>query len=658
MTNSPFIFASPNPYKSGFDFAPWGGIEGFLEASKTGQTGNVTSLKKFVPDLAHAVDMTAVAISSLPFDILDKNDDVFDTSANWKNNLGGLPNPQKLIYLIASSLCGGAAYLIPWRTTKMIVNLQYCAPGTIQPYIDINGLQWFDRTAQRGKTEKIYPNKIIYFWLPDSDVEIGPAENHPLGNATLDAQVIWNMKNTMRMYGERGFVPITLLGAKGMVNQGEREKAEGFFDRLLRGGFNVLAKIVNSDALSLIRVGAGMDELKQSYIELRRDAKESVSDSFGIPTALFMSDNAFASEFDALRKQWYTASRFVGIKQTIEETFTDQLFKPYGYKMRFNLEALEIFQEDESKRAESLGSLVSSIADNPEVAQLGMSILGYDLDKAQQEQLEKLISAKEEARQNVAEQTKPPVAEQGEPVVAESEEEQEPKKSFDLTADEIKDLALWYDRARQWHAKGKGTAVDWECKHLRETIAAPIRLRLADAKNEGDIAAAFVIGETTTPAPVYQPVPDNTEAIKALALTIERAIVAANVEPTVAHGRDEMIINITNPANVDMTSKETIAAVKAMTENLAAMKQAVANPLPPPNVTFAPIIHPSEVAFAPVIHPSEVAVSVTNTVQPTPVENNITVQPSDVVIQKEERKPRKATIKRGADGKITEIESK
>ncbi|HLE92716.1 MAG TPA: phage portal protein [Anaerolineales bacterium] len=832
MTNSPFIFASPNPYKSGFDFAPWGGIEGFLEASKTGQTGNVTSLKKFVPDLAHAVDMTAVAISSLPFDILDKNDDVFDTSANWKNNLGGLPNPQKLIYLIASSLCGGAAYLIPWRTTKMIVNLQYCAPGTIQPYIDINGLQWFDRTAQRGKTEKIYPNKIIYFWLPDSDVEIGPAENHPLGNATLDAQVIWNMKNTMRMYGERGFVPITLLGAKGMVNQGEREKAEGFFDRLLRGGFNVLAKIVNSDALSLIRVGAGMDELKQSYIELRRDAKESVSDSFGIPTALFMSDNAFASEFDALRKQWYTASRFVGIKQTIEETFTDQLFKPYGYRMRFNLEALEIFQEDEVKRNESLVSFVTAVTTDPEVADLGMSFMGYDLDKVQQGKMDRIIARKEEARLAVVEQMKPPVAEQSKPVETELEDmkafkageysamialripdlikaeiqskytfadeellkdlhitlvylgdnrtidkldviravsdlgmfqspikgrlqglarfvsdgendpvvmtfdsPQAPKlynmlcglldnyhvpyhkdygfiphmtlayipknsdlpvetiepieinfsevyyvdgevwfpvdlvgyenksatasNAANLTADEIKDLALWYDRARQWYAKGKGTAVDWECKHLRETIAAPIRLKLADAKSEADIAAAFVIGETTsTPVPIYQSVPDNTEAIKALALTIERAIVAAKVEPTGTHGRDEMIINITNPANVDMTSKETIAAVKAMTENLAAMKQAVETPLPPPNVTFAPVIHPSEVAVSVTNEVQTPIVNVTNTVQPAPVENNITVEPSDVVIQKEERKPRKATVKRGADGKITEIESK
>ena len=43
-----------------------------------------------------------------------------------------------------------------------------------------------------------------------------------------------------------------------------------------------------------------------------------------------------------------------------------------------------------------------------------------------------------------------------------------------LPADELKDLSLWYSKAKAWHRKGKGNAVDWENKHLREDIAAPI----------------------------------------------------------------------------------------------------------------------------------------------------------------------------------------
>ena len=60
-----------------------------------------------------------------------------------------------------------------------------------------------------------------------------------------------------------------------------------------------------------------------------------------------------------------------------------------------------------------------------------------------------------------------------------------------LSAEELKDLALWYSKAKTWHLKGKGNAVDWENKHLREEVAAPIRMKLANAKNELDIMHAF-----------------------------------------------------------------------------------------------------------------------------------------------------------------------
>lgn len=62
-----------------------------------------------------------------------------------------------------------------------------------------------------------------------------------------------------------------------------------------------------------------------------------------------------------------------------------------------------------------------------------------------------------------------------------------------MSPDETKDLALWYSKAKAWHLKGKGNAVDWENKHLREEIAAPIRLRLASARNELDIVKAFEV---------------------------------------------------------------------------------------------------------------------------------------------------------------------
>lgn len=541
MTN-PFIRVE-DAERKGFDFSPWGGIDGFLKASQAGGQGNGASLKRLVPDLAHAVDMTATAISSLPFELVpikesDEKDEqgkrkpveAFEKSSDWQNKLGGMPNPQRLIYLIASSLCGGKAYVVPTRTSRAIFDLQFCAPHTVTPQIRRDGLQYFDRATDQGKTDQYKPDQLLYFWLPDSDVEIGPALNHPLGNAALDSQLILAMKSTLRQYGERGFVPITLLGAKGMPSGDERTKAEGFFDRLLRGGFDVLAKIVNADALTLIPVGAGMEQLKQSYLEIRRDAKESIADSFGIPPSMFMSDKAYASEMDVLMRQWYSDSRFVSIYQTIQEVFTDQLFKRYGYKWRFTPDSLDIFQEDENQKAASLGTIVTAISTDPAIAKWGMSVLGYELNQKQEADLDALITTKEEEKKQEQEQAAAQMEQDAQlqrEAIASKKPAATPAKSFDLSADELKDLALWYDKAKSWHLKGKGAAVDWENKHLREEVAAPIRLKLAEAKNELDIMQAFALGETMTPAPAYHTETIVLDAnIKALVDVIEKAIEA------------------------------------------------------------------------------------------------------------------------------------
>jgi len=211
MNHSPFY--TQDEIKKSFDFSPWGGIEGFLKASSNGATANnrAVALKRLVPDLSRAVDMTATAVSSLPFDITNEAGEIVDASGSWKNVIGGMPDPKKILYLLSSSLCGGAAYMIPFRTPRAIFNLQYVVPHSIIPQIRREGLEYFDRASDLGKTEKYLPKEIIYFWLPDSDVEIGPALNTPLSSAMTNAELVLNSTNTMRIYGERGFVPITVL---------------------------------------------------------------------------------------------------------------------------------------------------------------------------------------------------------------------------------------------------------------------------------------------------------------------------------------------------------------------------------------------------------------------------------------------------------------
>lgn len=491
------------------DFDKWGGLDNFLIQSANGVNSRASLLKSVVPWLAKAHNMTKNAIAALPFDIVKADGEIVDTSTDWANTFGFMDNPKRLLSLVAGSLCGGSAYLIPFKTKSRIIELRYAAPQTITPWIDREGLKWFDRVTDKGKSERIYPKDIYYFWLPDSDVEIGPPITNPMSTATIAAELLASMSTTMKIYGDRGFVPAYIGNVKGMPTDDEKKKAENYLTRFLRGAYNSVVKLINSESLELIRVGAGMEELKGAYTEIQKQAIEDIGTAFGIPAALFMSDKAFASEVNPLIRQWYETSEFVSIYHTIEETFNKQILKPYDLRMQFKPETLDAFQEDENARAGSVGAYVNAITADPKVARFVMSFMGVDLDQEQEAQLDEIISNTESEPE-----TEPVVS----TVVPEMAQEPEQPDEEPLTPDETKDLALWYSKAKAWNLKGKGNAVDWENKHLRESIAAPIRIKLADAKTELDIVKAFEVKNAAPKA-------DNP--ILVLAASIEKAVEAA-----------------------------------------------------------------------------------------------------------------------------------
>jgi hypothetical protein len=406
-----------------------------------------------------------------------------DTSRDWKNTLGGIDNPRRLLKLLAASLCGGAAYAIPEATDRLIVNIQYVAPRTITPQLDMNGLQYFNRASDLGKAERLEPDQLLYFWLPDSNVEIGPAKTHPMGTASSAASLLLSMGNTLTTYGERGFVPATILGAKGMPSNGEREKAEAWWDRFLRGWTKTVAKIFNADAVTVQRVGAGLEELKGVYVEIERQSIEDVGASFGIPAGLFMSDQAFATEMDALTRQWYETSEFKSIYQCIEETLNDQLFEQYnGAALKFQPESLPAFQTDDKTKMERWSILTGKGVKNS----IAAKVVGMDLPEG--------IKPEDLDPEEPPAPLTQPVDAQGKPVEPQDKQSQTPQPAVRaLSIEEIKDIKTWNDNALRHWKNGKGKDIGWECKALPDDIADGIRARLQAANTEEEINKAFEI---------------------------------------------------------------------------------------------------------------------------------------------------------------------
>lgn len=485
------------------DFEKWGGLDNFLIQSANGYNSRASLLKSVVPWLAKANNMTKNAVANLPFDIVKPDGTVVDTSTDWKNVVRFMGNPKRTMSLLAGALCGGAGYLLPFRTRSRIIELRYVTPQTITPWIDRNGLQWFDRSTAQGEYERLQPSELFYFWLPDSDVEIGPPVSSPMSTALMAAELLASINGTMKIYGDRGFVPAYIGQVKGMPSKDEKEKAENYLTRFLRGAYNSVVKLINAESLELQQVGAGMEELKGAYTEIQQQAIEDIGTAFGIPAALFMSDKSFASEVAQLTRQWYETSEFISIYHTIEEGFNSQILKGSDLRLQYKPESLDIFQEDEAARASSVSAYVSAISQNPQIAKFVMSFMGVDLDEEQEREFDEIIIGREEAAEEAAEATQP----EG------TDTESEAELTEPLTPDEIKDLALWMSKAQAWHSKGKGGAVDWENKHLREEISAPIRLKLAAAQSPLDIVKAFKIGKVK-----------ETDSVKALADAIEKAV--------------------------------------------------------------------------------------------------------------------------------------
>ena len=501
------------------DFDMWGGLDNFLLIS-AGNNSRASRLKSIVPWLAKAVSMTSNAVAGLPFEIVKPDGEVVDTLNDWSNMVGFIDEPRRLMQLLASSLCGGSAYLLPVKTTRRVISLQYAAPQTITPWITQNGLEWFDRSTDKGVFERIQPEDLFYFWLPDSDVEVGCPLTSPLSTSLIASELLASMSATMKIYGDRGFVPAYIGNVKGMPSQDEKKKAENYLTRFLRGAYGSVVKLINSESMDLIRVGAGMEELKGAYTEIQQQAIEDIGTAFGIPAALFMSDKAFASEVNSLTRAWYETSIFVTIYHTTEETFNSQILKPYDLRLQFKPESLSVFQDDENARAGAVTAYTNAIISNPQVAKFVMQFMGVDLDEQQEYEFEEIVKGEDEA-------TEPDTTDTDAEETPESEVEAEP---VTLSPDETKDLALWYSKSKSWNIKGKGNAVDWENKHLREEIAAPIRMRLADAKNELDIVKAFEIGRSATinkEGTTDAPPPRDDTAIKMLAESINRMVEAA-----------------------------------------------------------------------------------------------------------------------------------
>jgi hypothetical protein len=473
-----------------------------------------------------AMNLNQRAIQSLPFAIYDAAGNEWDTSADYQNKLGFLPNPRNLFGLFRKSLgfTNRAYGLMEKQRGKM--QLRYIVPNTIKiessPQLGVTG---FYRQLQGSRT--YYPEKsgqIVYIHKTDFDTEILPSENTEFKALMSAAGILYWSDHYVQEFFKRGGIKPHMLMVKGAPTADERQRMESVWDGLMRGLRRYIGKVYNAETVDAKAIGSGVDDFKDN--EFYRQALQNVATVTGIPMSLLLANSANLATARQEFKTWFDYS-VIPWAQFIADELNDKLFSRFDLYIEFLSEQTDPDQEEEFRRAGAFQIYANTLMQNrnPTPLSIAAQIVGLDLPKdITYEDLDEQTEEPEEEQ---------PAAPQSAPAEVDSEDAEEPEedmtKAFVPNAAQIVELKTWLDIAERKHKKGEGVPT-WENKTIPPQVFDAINLTLLQAKSVDDITAAFDLTRYTV-EPAYKAASDIMALAEAINRLAERTPDASRNEP-------------------------------------------------------------------------------------------------------------------------------
>lgn len=306
-----------------------------------------------VPSVFAGITARMQAMADLPFLIYRKGKEV-DNSDNYQNAIKILPDPYSFFAHCEGSLvCAGANYWYKNRgeNSGQVKSLQYWIPTSVKidAALAAKGEIAFRRTGQPG----LFPaENVMYTWLIDPYVELGPPNIYPLASALDAAKANGAITRWIADYMNRGAVKAMLLMVDGMPDKAEVDRMETWFNRLMSSARGIVWKVFNATGVKPTVVGEGLDALKD--LSVSRDLRYDIHTALG--TRHLLEDENFATA-KARERQFYQMT-IVPDARLLQASINTQLLEPLGYHLEFEPQRLESFQEDEAEQASSFGTLL------------------------------------------------------------------------------------------------------------------------------------------------------------------------------------------------------------------------------------------------------------------------------------------------------------
>lgn len=449
-----------------------------------------------------AVDLNANALSNVPFALVTERGADYDTSADWQNKVGFMPNPRKLFRLWRKSLTMTNAFYGWLERGKP---LRYLVPNTIKPDADKDGLKGFWR--QVGTSRIYYPesNKspIIHGFRMDFDTELLPSENTEFKALMSAAGILFHSDYFVGEFFQRGGIKPHMLLVKGVPNKEERERIESTWDKLMRGLRKYIGKVYNAEAMEAKPLGAGVDDFKDN--QFYQQALKNIAFATGIPETLLLANSANYATAKSDMKNWYDNS-VIPWANFMADELTDNLFSKMGLRFEFRGQQTDPDQEEELRRANGFVAYSSMLqkANNPKANSIAAKIVGVDLPP------DVTYEMLDERDESLEPEPAAPFGQQQDDEDADMQEAEAEMQEAEKTvtwypnADHLKELNNWMDISIRKVGRGEGVP-SWDTEYLPADVAGMIYDRLSKAVDVAGVKAAFDLSNMqVTRTPEYK----------------------------------------------------------------------------------------------------------------------------------------------------------
>ena len=347
-------------------------VPGWVEMlTSDGVPDSVATLYKRVPILFRAVQLRCDALAAVPVNVYKGEEN--ETAWPFPTRLGEL-----LWKWEASCLLSGAAFgEIVANKSGYKKDIRYRNPFDMSVDYKQGIISFRQNSSGSTWQNDLSAGTYEMFYLPEFDPtqDVYPGTGSAMAS-TVDVKLLYALSKFPEMYFEGGAMPVTLLGID-TNDAGEIERIQNWFRRsatAIKNAFRVLG--IKAGSITPTTLTPILKDL--AFPELSKIARDNIAVAFGIKQTLLDSEAANYATAQEDRLSFYEET----IKpraRLFEDALNKQVLAREGLRLEFKFEELDIFQEDESARADLLNKLVN--AGLP--VEVALSMAGYELTEDQ-----------------------------------------------------------------------------------------------------------------------------------------------------------------------------------------------------------------------------------------------------------------------------------